>query len=85
METIHTIAVHRFSVTDLGDLDNDHNLAILAWKRSAKGQFILEHTVSPVTLKHWKNPYTYDTDYIIIAELEKTKLSEYYLRFDTKS
>lgn len=78
---IHKVVVHRFRLGDVDDPDIYAAQPIYEWQQSDAGKFVMENACS---LPSILNQVCYDslhTEYAIIAELEKKKLSEFYLRF----
>lgn len=82
VEEIHKVIVHRFSLGDVEDPDLYAGEPLLQWQNSDAGKFILEHAVDTPIWQRQVDHQSYGWQYVIIAELEKKKLSEYYLRFD---
>jgi len=82
VEEIHKIVVHRFRVGDAEDPDLYAAEPILDWERQPSGKFIMEHAIEKPVWYRALDHNTYGYQYSIIAELEKKKLAEYYLRFD---
>lgn len=81
VEEIHKIVVYRFKLSDVEDPDLYAAEPIYNWQQTEQGKFIMEHSLdAPVFHKHM-NIDTYGYDYAITAELEKKKLSEYYLKW----
>ena len=82
VEEIHKVVVHSFSMGDVDDPDLYAAQPIYEWQQSDAGKFVMEHAVAePIWLKNIDN-VSWGYKYIIVAELEKKKLSEFYLRFD---
>jgi hypothetical protein len=54
----------------------------MAWQNSDAGKFVMEHAIETPIWHRQADPYNYGYQYAIVAELEKKKLSEFYLRFD---
>jgi hypothetical protein len=52
------------------------------WERSEAGQFVFKHAVDKPEWHRYMDPMWMGYRYVITAELEKKKLSEFYLRFD---
>jgi hypothetical protein len=78
---IHKIVVHRFRVGDTEDPDIYAAEPILDWERGEAGKFIMEHAIGQPEWHRQLDHMTYGYRYIITAELEAKKLSEYYLRW----
>ena len=82
VKEIHKVVVHTFRMGDVEDPDLYAADPILKWQDSDAGKFVLEHAVNqPIWQKH-VDAVSWGWQFVIIAELEKKKLSEYYLRFD---
>ena len=81
VEEIHKVVVHRFKMSDCEDPDIYAAAPIFDWERSEAGQFVLKHAIDK---PEWHRHISYLTmgyEYAIIAELEKKKLTEFYLKF----
>ena len=81
VEEIHKLVVHRFKVSDVDDPDLYAAEPIYKWEQSEPGQFVMKHAIDKPEWHRQLNQSFYGYDYIIIAELEMKKLSEFYLRF----
>lgn len=81
IEEIHKVIVHRFSVGDVEDPDLYAAQPIYEWQNSEQGQFVMKHCLNKPEWQRYIDYETFSYQYVIIAELEKAKLSEYYLRF----
>jgi hypothetical protein len=55
---------------------------MLEWERQPAGKFVMENAIKTPEWHRQLDHTTYGYQYIIVAELEKKKLSEYYLKFD---
>ena len=82
VEEIYKVVVHRFRVGDAEDPDLYAAEPILEWERQPSGKFIMENAIETPVWHRQLDQTTYGYQYIIVAELEKKKLSEYYLKFD---
>jgi hypothetical protein len=81
VEEIHKVIVHRFNISDVDDPEIYAAEPIMRWEKSDAGKFVMEHAVE-VPMWHQQVDYqTYGYQYVIIAELEAKKLSEFYLRW----
>lgn len=81
VEEIHKIVVHSFTMGDVDDPELYAAQPIWEWQQSDAGKFVMEHAIeTPVFHKHIDN-LIYGYRYAITAELEKKKLSEFYLRW----
>lgn len=81
VDEIHKLVVHKFDLSDFDDPDIYAAGPMFDWERSEAGQFVMKHAVdTPKWHKH-TDPMFIGHSYIIIAELEAKKLSEFYLRW----
>ena len=81
IEEIHKVVVHRFKVSDVDDPDLYAAEPIYKWEKSEPGQFVMKHAIDKPEWHRGLDSSFYGYNYIIIAELEMKKLSEFYLRF----
>ena len=81
---IHKVVVHRFKLSDVDDPALYAAGPIWEWEQSDPGQFVMKHAIAPAkwTMHHDVAHYGYQC--AIIAELEKKKLSEFYLTWGNK-
>lgn len=84
IEEIHKVVVHLFSVGDAEDPDLYAAQPLYDWEKSDQGQFIMKNSISQPSWERMIDHLTWGYKYAIIAELEKKKLSEYYLKFGKK-
>ena len=82
VDEIHKIVVHRFRMGDVEDPDLYAAQPIWEWQESEAGKFVMKHAIETPIWRRQADPYNYGHEYAVIAELEKKKLSEFYLRFD---
>ena len=82
IKEIHKVVVHRFKIYEFEELDLHAADPIWKWQNSEKGKFVLEHAISAPEYKKKLDHISLGYEYAIIAELEKKRLSEFYLRFD---
>ena len=82
VKEIHKVVVHRFNMGDVEDPDLYAAEPLIAWEKSEAGQFIMENAIGDTIWQRQPDIMHYGWQYAIIAELEKKKLSEFYLRFD---
>lgn len=81
IEEIHRVVVHRFRLSDVDDPDLHAAEPLYKWEKSEPGQFVMKNAVgTPIWKRHIDHNF-YGYEYAIVAELEKNKLSEYYLRW----
>ena len=78
---IHKVVVHKFDLSDVEDPDLYAAEPLWQWEKSEAGQFVMEHAVVQPEWQRHLDPMFMGYRYIIVAELESKKLSEYYLRF----
>jgi hypothetical protein len=81
VDEIHKIVVHQFSVGDVEDPDLYAAHPLWEWQESEPGKFVMEHAVESPVWHRCMDPYNYGHQYAVVAELEKKKLSEFYLRW----
>jgi hypothetical protein len=82
VKEIHKVVVHRFQLADVDDPDLYAAEPIYKWEKSDAGQFVMEHAIDKPEWHRQLNQSFYGYEYAIVAELEKKKLSEFYLKFD---
>jgi hypothetical protein len=82
VEEIHEVVVHRFRMGDVEDPDLYAAQPLWDWQESEAGKFVMEHAVETPIWHRQADLQNYGHQYIIVAELEKKKLSEFYLKFD---
>ncbi len=82
VKEIHKVVVHKFDLSDVDDPDIYAAGPIFDWERSEAGQFVMKHAVDKPEWHRHMDPMFMGYRYVIIAELEKKKLSEFYLKFD---
>lgn len=78
---IHKIVVYKFNISDFLNAEVWDQKKIQEWKSSDSGKFILENCLGEITFCKQENVVQMTHDCILIAEIEKKKLSEFYLRF----
>ena len=82
VEELHEVVVHRFTMGDVEDPDLYAAQPLWEWQTSEQGKFVMEHANETPVWHRQADTYGYGYEYVIVAELEKKKLSEFYLRFD---
>ena len=82
VEEIHEVVVHRFRLGDVEDPDLYAAQPLWEWQESEAGQFVMKNAVETPEWRRQADNVYWGHQYIIVAELEKKKLSEFYLRFD---
>ena len=82
VEEIHKIVVHKFSMGDVEDPDLYAAEPLWNWQESEAGQFVMKNAEDK---PEWHRFMDYDSlhgySYVVTAELEKKKISEFYLRW----
>jgi hypothetical protein len=81
VDEIHKVVVHRFRMGDVEDPDLYAAEPILKWEQSDQGQFVMEHAEDKPVWHRRNDQFGYGHEYAIVAELEKKKLSEFFLRW----
>ena len=81
VDEIHKAVVHRFRMGDVEDPDLYAAQPIHEWEQSDQGKFVTEHAVDTPEWHRHLDQFSYGHEYVIVAELEKKKLSEFYLRW----
>ena len=82
VEEIHKVVVHQFFMGDVEDPDLYAGQPMYEWEKSEEGQFVMKNAIDAPEWHRHLDHTVYGYRYTIIAELEKKKLSEFYLRFD---
>ena len=82
VEEIHKVVVHRIRMSDVEDPDLMVAEPIWQWQQTDAGKFIMQNAIVQPEWHRQLDHQLYGWQYSIVAELEKKKLSEYYLRFD---
>jgi hypothetical protein len=81
VKEIHKVVVHKFDVSDVEDPDLYAAVPIHKWEQSDSGKFVMENAVDKPKWHRHMDPMFMGYRFIIVAELEAKKLSEFYLRF----
>ena len=81
VEEIHKIVVHKFSIGDVEDPDLYAAEPLWKWQESEQGKFVMEHAVEVPVWHRKVDAQNYGHQYVVVAELEAKKLSEFYLRW----
>lgn len=81
VEEIHKLVVHKINMGDVEDPDLMVADPIWKWQQTEAGKFVMANAVEQPMWQRHQDAMFYGWTYVIIAELEKKKLSEYYLRF----
>jgi hypothetical protein len=81
VKEIHKVVVHKFNLSDVEDPDIYAAGPMFEWERSEAGQFVMQHAIDKPEWHRHMDPMWMGYRYIIMAELESKKLSEFYLRW----
>ena len=85
VKEIHKIVVQRFRLGDVEDPDLYASEPLYKWQESDPGKFVMKHAIDKPIWHRQLDQSTYGYQYVIEAELEMKKLSEYYLRYGSVS
>lgn len=78
---LHKLVVHRFTLGDVEDPELYAAQPIWEWQQTDAGKFVMSNAFSTPEFTRHIDHVSYGYKYAIVAELEKKKLSEFYLRF----
>ena len=81
VQEIHKVVVYKFSMGDVEDPDLYAAEPMWKWQQSEQGKFVMENAVDQPEWRRHLDPATYGYQYAIVAELEKNKLAEFYLKW----
>ena len=81
IEEIHRVIVHRFSMPSIEDHVITAAEPLYQWENSEAGKFIKTNSIDKPTWHHSLSLTGWEVDYVVIAELEKKKYSEFLMRF----
>lgn len=81
VQEIHKVVVHRFKVGDVEDPDLYAAQPLWEWEKSEQGQFVMTNAIEKPEWQRHSDVLSYSYEYVIIAKLEKKKLSEFYLKW----
>ncbi len=81
VDEIHKVVVHQFTLSDVDDPDLYAAEPIWNWQQTDAGKFVMENAYTQPIFQKTTDYLTYGYKYAIIAELEKRKLTEFYLKF----
>ncbi len=84
VEEIYKVIVGKFDLADVEDPDLYAAEPIYKWQQTDAGKFVMNNAVEVPVFHRHLDPMFMGYRYIIVAELEKKKLSEYYLKFGIK-
>ena len=85
IKEIHKVIVHRFRMGDVEDPDLYAAAPIYDWQESDPGKFVMKHAIDKPIWHRQLDQFAYGYQYAIEAELEKKKLSEFYLRWGNEN
>ena len=83
VEEIHKVVVHRFRIADVDDPEIYAAEPIWQWQQSDEGKFIMKYAIEKPVWHKNLDLATLGYQFAIVAELEKKKLSEFYLKWGT--
>lgn len=81
VQEIHKIVVHKFMIGDVDDPEIYAAQPIWEWQESEAGKYVMTHAIETPSWQRDIDHMNFGYRYAIVAELEKKKLSEFYLRF----
>jgi len=81
VDEIHRVVVYHFTLGDVDDPELYAAQPIWEWQQTPAGKFVMENAYTKPTFQKTMDYLTYGYKYAIIAELEKKKLTEFYLKF----
>lgn len=81
VQEIHKVIVHHFRVSDAEDPDLYAAQPLWEWQESDQGKFVMKHAIDQPEWHKNIDHTTYGYRYIVVAELEAKKLSEFYLKW----
>lgn len=81
VDEIHKVVVHRFRMGDVEDPDIYVAEPLWKWQQSDAGQFVMKHAINQPEWHRHTDLSNYGFNVAIVAELEKKKLAEFYLRW----
>jgi hypothetical protein len=81
VDEIHKVVVHTIVMGDVEDPDLFVAEPIYNWQQTEAGKFVMKHAVDQPSWHRYADPIAYGFKYTIVAELEKKKLSEFYLKW----
>ena len=81
VEEIHKVVVHKFDLSDVEDPDLYAAEPLWKWEQSDAGKFVMTHAIDKPEWRRHMDPMFMGYRYIVVAELEKKKLSEFYLKW----
>ncbi len=81
IKEIHKIVVYRFKVCDSDDPDLYAAQPLWEWQNSDRGKFVIENAIETPIWQKQLDHSSFCYNFAVIAELPKSKLSEYYLRW----
>ena len=76
-----TVVCHKIRMGDVEDPDLFVAEPIWQWQQTEMGKWVMENAVQEPLWQRMADPVMWGHKYIITAEFEGKKLTEYYLRF----
>lgn len=77
---IHKIVAYKTSISDYDDVIKNNNDILQSWALSEQGNFFRTHAIS-LKIEKCKSVDTMSVLVAVVAEIEESKLVEYYLKF----
>lgn len=78
---IHKIIAYKTSISEYDDvIKNNNDILIKSWALSEQGNFFITHAIS-LKIEKCKSVDTMSILVAVVAEIEESKLVEYYLKF----
>ena len=78
---IHKVVVHTFTMGDVEDPDLYAAEPLLKWQESEPGKFVMANAIDQPVWHKRLDHTNYGYRFVVEAELEAKKLSEFYLRW----
>ena len=84
VKEIHKVVVHRFVLDAVEDPEIYAAEPLIEWQQSDAGKFVMKNAIGKPTYHKQIDHNSMGYRFVIVAELEKKKLSEFYLRWGKK-
>ena len=81
VQEIHKVVVHTFTMSDVEDPDLYAAEPLYNWQESDPGKFVMANAIDKPEWHKRIDHQTYGYRFVVVAELEAKKLSEFYLRW----
>lgn len=81
VQEIHKVVVHRFKLSDVEDPDLYAAQPLWEWQNSDQGKFVMANALEQPEWRRHLEHDSFSYTYVVIARLEKKKLSEFYLKW----